>query len=315
MVRGFIARRRYLAILEALSSQSREVLEKQASLPLEAPASSPAPLPSALVVQINGTEVEISFSPDSESLPTSGYCDCLVTATDVISRRSASVVLPSASVSRYWNLFKRLPLVFDEALVQIYRLSVVDLDQVELIGRNDPYLSLSYGDAWKVRTATVSEGGSEVEWKIPPDQSDSYQFTVTSSDLLERQRPLEVQVYDENSFRADVLIGETEVDLSPLCSLTAYGEQLSLTREIKKKGKVRGGVTVTCGLQEKVGLVGGRVEGTAGAEAVAKSRIHSLSELLLHEPLKRDFTVYLAANHLDLFLSRANGVMVLRAVK
>jgi hypothetical protein len=314
MVRGFVARRRYLAILEALALQEKRVLEKQQSLPLEramTPVSSEAPPTPPLVVQINGTEVEISFAPDTDTLPTTGYCDCLVTTTDLISQQSASVLLPSLAVSRYWNLFKALPLEFEEAVVQIHRLSVTELDQVDLIGSNDPYLTLTMGGGWKVRTEAVSEGGADVEWKIAAGQRGSYQFPVTALGLLDRQKPLEVQVYDANNFRSDVLIGEAKLDLSPLASLTSYGEVVSLTREIRKRGKVRGYVTVTCALQH-VGSSDGSEE--SGDEGIAKSTIHSIAQLLLQEPLKREFTSYLARSHLELFLSRASGVMVLRAV-
>jgi hypothetical protein len=320
MVRGFVARRRYLAIAAALSAQ-RKTLEKQATLPPEtslAPDPLPTPTGAPLVVLIKGTEVEISLEAEVEDpagLSAKGFCDCLVTIVDVTSRRAASVAIPAATLSRFWNLFRRLPIEFQSAMLRVRHLKLTDLKQVDLIGRNDPYVVLSYGDRFKRQTEAITEGGADVEWKISAEQEDAFQFPVAAEELSTEEQQLELAVYDANQYRSDVLIGEVSVQLAPLQLLTSFGEELTLTREIKKKGKVTGCCALTCDLQ-KLPMTGGEeAGGEVGVQGhVSKSSIHSLAELLSHRSVKEDFLRFLARAHLDLFLSRASGVMVLRVI-
>lgn len=307
MMRGFIARRRYLAIIDALARQKALETQESASTERVKTPDIDVPLRLAHIVRINGTDVEITVSPDSDQLCLNGFQDCLVTTTDVVSHRSASTLIPSSSLSRIWNNFKRLPLKFDEAFVCIHHIKLNDLKQVDLIGKNDPYVMLSYGESWKIETSILEEGGADVEWKYS-DLTEMPQFHIMANDLYDKS--LHVEVYDANQYRSNVLIGDVKINLTPLRSLTSYDEEYVITREIKKKGKITGHVTLTCSLRR----IQDKIPSECEEEVISKATIHSLSDLFVHTTMLNDFLSYLAEKHLDLFLSRANGIMVLRLV-
>jgi hypothetical protein len=223
--------------------------------------------------------------------------------------------------------------------LRIRHLRLTDLRQVDLIGRNDPYAVLSYGDHFRRQTQAIAEGGADVEWNLSEQgqgqgkEKEAFQFIVTPEELslpgaaegTQQQRQgqgqgpgcgLEVAVYDANQYRSDVLIGEVCVALSPLQFLTSYGEEVTLTREIKKKGKVTGCCALTCDFQRLLTVTGALSSSSSSSSSSRqeKSSVHSLSELLRERSLTEDFLRYLARRHLDLFLSRAKGVMLLRII-
>lgn len=256
---------------------------------------------------MKGTEVEISLVSQNE-ISTKSFCDSKVIVTDIISKKSTSVLIPSNILGRFWNLFKRVPIKFDEAILRIHRLKLTDLKQVDIIGKNDPYVKLSYSNTWTERTETIEEGGTDVEWIISNnnEKQSKFQIFIKSTEL--NDKCLEVSIYDENQLRSDVLIGEVSINLNTLLSITSFGEEITLTREIKRKGKSTGYITVVCDIVKK----NQNNTTTIVENIVTKSTIHSLFDLLQHKELKVEFLEYLAKNHLDLFFSRSSDVMILR---
>ena len=86
------------------------------------------------------------------------------------------------------------------------------LRNVELLGKNDPYILLNFnGGKWKGKTSVIDNGGSDVEWTFS-DSDTAMRFVLSAEDL--QTGILDAQAMDSNSFRKHVLIGSGEVALT-----------------------------------------------------------------------------------------------------
>jgi hypothetical protein len=94
----------------------------------------------------------------------------------------------------------------------VVRIVASKLRNVELIGKNDPYVLLNFhGGKWKVKTTVIDNGGSEAEWSFP-ESDPAMRFVLSAEDL--QTGVLEAQVMDSNSLRKHVQIGFAETTLS-----------------------------------------------------------------------------------------------------
>ena len=87
------------------------------------------------------------------------------------------------------------------------------LKTVDIRGTNDPYLEVSLGQIWNMRTTVIHDGGSDVEWRFEMDNM-STRFSVTHEDL--RLHELKIVARDYNKFMSHVLIGEGRFPLTNL---------------------------------------------------------------------------------------------------
>ena len=106
-----------------------------------------------------------------------------------------------------------------------------NLKNVETFGgENDPFVAFNFG-SWSVKTRTIEEGGSNVEWN---------DLNITLGCDCTHALPLEV--IDENKTLANVLIGSGSLDLSSL--LEKPGTAISLSARLSKGQEVTGSITV-----------------------------------------------------------------------
>ena len=131
------------------------------------------------------------------------------------------VSFPSDTRSRDASIVPEIkPLTAQEAFpagsevsFQVLSIKASKLRSVEMLGKNDPYVTLSLKKpaSWSGKTTVLDGGGSDVEWNNL-DKDASLRFHLSQSDLT--SSVLDVQASDSNSFRSDVLIGAAEVKLS-----------------------------------------------------------------------------------------------------
>ena len=100
-----------------------------------------------------------------------------------------------------------------EVSFQVLSIKASKLRSVEMLGKNDPYVTLSLKKpaSWSGKTTVLDGGGSDVEWNNL-DKDVGLQFHLSKVDLT--SSVLDVQALDSSSFRSDVLIGAAEVKLS-----------------------------------------------------------------------------------------------------
>ncbi|CAE7355779.1 FLS2, partial [Symbiodinium microadriaticum] len=113
-------------------------------------------------------------------------------------------------------------------MVHICAISVKSLKNVEMFGKNDPFVNLSVGSIWSFRSTAKTDAGSEALWKYDADDTNVV-FEVKGSQLL--ATPLCVEVYDNNMLTPDVLIGKgtTTISSSGEINIDIYSSQNKLS--------------------------------------------------------------------------------------
>jgi hypothetical protein len=128
---------------------------------------------------------------------------------------------------------------FKFGILKVIDISAFSLKNTELLGKQDPYVVLSIGD-WTDKTYTINEAGDDASWKFLPIQCDMNRQLLESS-------ALDVKVWDENSGRADALIGVGSA------SLISCGAQIDKIVELRvklvdEKGQPAGRLVINCSL-------------------------------------------------------------------
>lgn len=101
------------------------------------------------------------------------------------------------------------PVEFSRALLRIKRVEATNLKKVELLGNNDPFVTLAF-DKWRGRTKTRDNAGCNVSWELAGDHK--FECTVTT-DSLERLQ-LRVAAHDDNDISSSKEIGKGAMSLS-----------------------------------------------------------------------------------------------------
>ena len=134
-----------------------------------------------------------------------------------------------------------LPKDFTTGNILISQIATKNLLNKELMGSQDPYLILSYGD-WESTTSTKTNGGSNVIWK------DLKMNIEVNTEMLQLEK-LQVKVKDENLSRNDVVLGTGSCSL--LKATQFFNQVLELTIDLTNEGKTAGSVTISCCLTSK----------------------------------------------------------------
>lgn len=153
--------------------------------------------------------------------------------------------------------------------LQVHKITASNLRNIEIVGQNDPYISLNLSNGyWSATTSVFSNGGSNVEWNI-----DDMHFKI-SIELL-KSSVLFVQAVDANFFRKDTVIGTGEIAMVDGLFSSIDNNQGWLTLTIpllEKGGQLSGTLTVVI-----------RLTVVSGCSEISCSNI----ELLLQQPESR----------------------------
>jgi Ca2+-dependent lipid-binding protein len=125
-----------------------------------------------------------------------------------------------------------LPKTFMQGLVCISCIQGFGLKNTELIGKQDPYVTMKFEaikENIEFRTPTCKDKGGEIIWN-----EKEYKFIVDRDDVL-ANKDIEVEVFDENSLTRNVLIGIGRLPLRRLAS--SLGEIVEVSVNIKEKDK------------------------------------------------------------------------------
>jgi Ca2+-dependent lipid-binding protein len=126
----------------------------------------------------------------------------------------------------------------------ISSITVHDIKNTEIVGKQDPYVSLNMGSILKYDTSCQEEAGDNAHWTNLDIMCD-----VSNNDIL--NETLLVNVFDKNTTRSDVLIGSTSFSLRN--AAIKYGEIIECKSEIKDiKGKSSGFINFSCIIKEKI---------------------------------------------------------------
>jgi len=103
--------------------------------------------------------------------------------------------------------------VKQECLVTLENVRAYNLQDVEFMGKNDPYCILTIGNEWSLTTTAKGDAGAETEWRY--DEEDSGTCFEIEHSALEMQ-VLRVTMMEKNEFQADRCIGEGVAQIDEL---------------------------------------------------------------------------------------------------
>ena len=120
--------------------------------------------------------------------------------------------------------------------IQIIKINATDLRNVELLGKNDPYVELTIGGK-TCKTVVIDDAGANAEW-ILPNNTEDFLFDVPDDGLQTTE--MDIVVMEKNTARSDILIGKSS---TPLIALAGVGDQevtikVKLTNDQKATGSV-----------------------------------------------------------------------------
>lgn len=99
-----------------------------------------------------------------------------------------------------------IPKDFEYGVLKISAIEAFHLKNTEIMGKQDPYVKIQYGNIWKEKTYTQENAGTQAKWEHLP-----YECEIYPDNLLNPNNTLEVSVMDENSTRSHVLIGKATI--------------------------------------------------------------------------------------------------------
>ena len=171
----------------------------------------------------------------------------LSTTPDTGSLTSTPVLLQQkqGSVSSLNLLNDFEPLEFTKALIRILHIEATKLKDVEVLGKNDAFVTLAF-EKYRGRTKTIDGAGQSASWSTTGNFA--FEFGVTMEDLLSLQ--LKVGAYDDNDISSATLIGQGEGYLS---TVIAAGMDCEVTINVElrnSKKQFAGNVAITFELVE-----------------------------------------------------------------
>ncbi len=140
-----------------------------------------------------------------------------------------------------------IPEDFKTGTLFINKAEVVDLKNTELVGKSDPYFVFRFAE-WESKTQVCMEAGQHV-------LLNDLELTTDVTRELIQSSQLEVEVWDKNNFRKNVLVGKSSILLyRPVNNI---GKEIDLILQIKDKngvivGKVILAVEIRSGLLEPI---------------------------------------------------------------
>ena len=164
---------------------------------------------------------------------------------------TTEIVLPGLTPRSSRARVQQLSSSSDKFLIKIRSIKVKKLPSLEMFGKNDPYVSLSFGDndssgvsissaddgMWKADTSVQDGAGANANWVYGDDDESSMQLAVSGIDSARHM--LVVRVMEYNKITAHGFLGSTEMQLM---SVLQAGMSQTLSASLKdKKGKPNGG--------------------------------------------------------------------------
>ena len=195
-----------------MTPQAQAQAQAQAQPPVVQKASEPVSVSTPVPVAVPVAAQIVPSSSSSSSAPAT----------------AASLVQTGVTVE------KPTPISFSNGTLHIKRIKCSDLKSVEMMGKNDPYVTLDFGTE-SFRTEAIEDAGSEALFDFL-----DIRFQV-QEDLIKFEN-ITIKVFDRNSLRSDVLIGSSALSIKN--TMKRLGEDTDLSFDIHdEKGKKSGKIT------------------------------------------------------------------------
>jgi hypothetical protein len=300
-VRGFLSRRRcgrLRQIVQAYREAEAERLIEESLVAAKTQEECPVDIvpPAVIHVDINGTALEMTLTRDGGEIE-GDWDNVKIVATEIVSGKSSSITIVARDLCKMAALFNCRPLSYSTAIFHIRKLFVQSLNSVDMLGKSNPlYCAMSCGSKWNAKTR-VCERSSSAQWDV---STDNFQLIVSKSDL--RNEFIRLFLMETNQFRSHTSLGQIDVPLLALESVSLYGQVCTLSGTLLKNEKPSASLSITADILPTNPL----------EEPLSRTELLNLHQMLTDPVLLSEFLVYLSSTHLDLFFSRAAGVMILK---
>lgn len=137
------------------------------------------------------------------------------------------------------------PMEFSRALLRVRRIEATQLKKVDLLGDNDPFVTLAF-DKWRGRTRTLTNGGQNVSWDLAGDKKFEFDVTMDAMERLE----LRLAAHDDNDISSSEEIGKGALSLSGILTRGMDVEISASVRLVDSKNRFAGHVVIYFDLVE-----------------------------------------------------------------
>jgi len=86
---------------------------------------------------------------------------------------------------------------------------VSELENVEISGKNDNYVTIKLGSDWNLSTSVKSDSGSSAKWTYDNDE-----HVVLLDGKVMHAEPVQIEVFDKNEYRNDVIVAEGKISIT-----------------------------------------------------------------------------------------------------
>ena len=173
----------------------------------------------------------LSLSNVSDTNLSTTVLSSLPTSTSTIQPTSSTVILSNNQNTSGVAIPTKSP--FSNGILHIKRIKCIDLKNVEMMGKNDPYVTLDFGTE-SFKTEVKEDSGAVVLFEYL-----DIKFNV-QEDLIKFEN-IVIKVFDKNTVRSDTLIGSSLLSIKNI--LDKFDVELDLSVDIfDEKGKKSGHV-------------------------------------------------------------------------
>ena len=131
--------------------------------------------------------------------------------------------------------------------ITIQEAVVPDLKKMEWLGKNNPYLILSFGSRFKAQTDPIEDAQKAAKWDL--SSNEAMQFSA--DDMTVVRTELQVSLMNKHSMFSDSLVGQGTVSIDPVRNVARNGNvELTLDLNNKRKKKV-GVIKVTLNVERQ----------------------------------------------------------------
>jgi hypothetical protein len=139
--------------------------------------------------------------------------------------KRVEMMLPALRESPRAKKFDMKGSSWEHATVRIQKIAARELKPVEVGGKNDPYVEISFGDRWAAETSALDGAGSNATWRFAETNSEM-QFEAFAVEL--ETLVLKAVVSDKNATSRKTFIGEGSESVIGLTKV-GLGEAIEVT--------------------------------------------------------------------------------------
>ena len=148
---------------------------------------------------------------------------------------------------------------FESGIIRITKIECVNLRSVVMVGKNDPFVTLTYGNHLHTETPVAKGGGSDASWVVDPESVDVFGKESPEGSINIKVKPdelialeLHVEVMNSNKLSKPSQIGAGKVPLGVYLTNKRWEDKLAVIQLSDSKHRDAGEIHVHFEFIEKL---------------------------------------------------------------